>query len=136
MSVSLVDVECGVTGCGVTFGLRTGFQRRMRNTGDWFWCPNGHRICYCESENERLKVKVGRLTASNDQLRAAWFAEEELRKATERSRSRYKGELTKYRNKIVKGECPLCGTTFKGVRRHIQRKHPELMEDLRKAATR
>lgn len=130
--VTLEQVSCGVDRCGVIFGLEACYYRNVHHEGRWFYCPNGHRVRYGESEKKELEDKVARLISSNDQLRSNWLGEESRRKTVERSRARYKGEITKFKRRIARGECPLCnGKTFKGVRRHIQRKHPELLEELK-----
>jgi hypothetical protein len=40
-------------------------------------------------------------------------------------RAAFKGQVTKLRNKLARGECPCCSMVFGNVREHIKFKHPE-----------
>jgi len=51
--------------CSVLFAVPDSLQRRRRADGDWFYCPNGHKQHYSESELDRVRKKL------NEQTRAA-----------------------------------------------------------------
>lgn len=49
----LVTDNCCV--CGIVFGLPDFVLARKKQTGEEFYCPNGHSLSYTGSENSRLR---------------------------------------------------------------------------------
>jgi hypothetical protein len=123
----LVTTSCG--DCQIHFAIPEDFERRARNDDDvWFWCPNGHKLHYSESENSRLKrqVEQAKQTATWAQSRADRARAEADHQAA-RARG-YKGALTKTKKRIGKGVCPCCNRHFANVERHMKTQHPEETE--------
>jgi hypothetical protein len=112
----LTVTSCGV--CRVRFAMPERMLADRQNDGQDFWCPNGHRIHFFETENRRLArdlaAERARRTHAEDQL-----------EATERSRRAVKGHLTRIRNRIASGVCPWCQRSFSNVRAHVSSQHPD-----------
>ena len=123
---TLVVMHCWK--CHCAYGLsRDHYDRAQASKEVSFYCPNGHEAVFRETTEQSLQKKLDRearerrwyesqLTHTRDQL-----------EATERSRAALKGHLTRARNKIANGVCPVAGCLrhFDNVQRHIQRMHPD-----------
>jgi hypothetical protein len=122
---TLTITECGV--CAVPHAIpQEMYADRLNNGGNW-WCPNGHKLHFITTEAQKLEKQLAqekryrgwaetRATSLRDQLDAA-----------ERSRSALKGHLTRARNKIANGVCPVgnCRRHFDNVQEHIASEHPQ-----------
>jgi hypothetical protein len=107
--------------CGVAFGMTREFSDRRKRDHRDFYCPSGHGQHYtAESDAEREKRL--RIAA---QARAAIL--EDAYEMERRSKAALKGHLTRARNKIAAGNCPVpdCGQHFANVREHMKHKHPD-----------
>jgi hypothetical protein len=115
-TIHLVQEVC--CACDLTFAVPDYWQRERRRKGDTFYCPAGHGQHYGDSENARLKRQLkhaqARATHAQDQAQAA-----------ERSARAYKGQVTRLRNQIGRGQCSCCGKEFAHLARHMERRHPE-----------
>jgi len=123
-STVLEVLDCGE--CGIPFALPRDFHARVQRTGEGFYCPNGHNISYCETENAKLKKRLAdeqrwrenaetRARAAGDQVAAA-----------ERSARAYKGAAARARKRAAAGVCPVpgCRRHFADLQRHMESKHP------------
>lgn len=116
---TLVIEEC--CSCHIRFAMPKDFQRSRCNDHASFSCPAGHMQSYTgESEEERLRrqLKQAKVSATR------W---QDNYNASERSKAALKGHLTRARNKIAAGNCPVpdCGQHFANVREHMKFKHPD-----------
>lgn len=105
----LMDVEDCCT-CGVLFAVDRQYLNERREDLATFYCPNGHGMCYTESESDRLRAA---LTATQDQLAAANRRTANLREKSRRERAR-----------ISNGVCPCCKRSFSNLTRHMDGQHP------------
>jgi hypothetical protein len=89
-----VNVPCGV--CGVDFCLPDALYNTRRNDGHYFYCPNGHRLSYRPSAQEKRIEELQRELAG---------LEGDYRQATERA-----DELLAQREELVGAlrQCPGC----------------------------
>jgi hypothetical protein len=107
--------------CGVLFAFPVSLVSARRKDGQNFWCPNGHRQLFTETEADRLRKRLAAAEASvtswRDQARAA-----------EGSLRATRGQLTRARNRQKAGVCPVdgCKRHFENLQRHIATKHPEM----------
>ena len=123
----LRHIECFE--CHVIFGMTQEHDDRCREHGDTFYCPNGHSQVYCTSEVTKLKKEL-KQAKSNASDNYNWaLREREDKELARRSAAARLGVITKWRNRIRKGECPVCGTQFKNVRRHMYRLHSDWMKE-------
>lgn len=124
-SDTLQILDCGV--CHITFALPDNLYRRVRRTGDWFWCPNGHQIHYFETENAKLKAQLDQAEANaREHRRLAELRQAEAEHQAAKARG-YKGALVQAKKRSAKGVCPVAGCKrhFVDVQRHVASKHPD-----------
>lgn len=123
----LVIVQCGAVNCGVVFALSDNYVNARRADHATWYCPNGHARHY-PGESELEKAKRLRKVAIEDANRAwtALGAANDQRRAAERSAAALRGHLTRARNKIANGVCPVgnCRRHFDNVQAHIATEHP------------
>lgn len=123
---TLVAVECG--NCHIPFGIPSNLHYWAQKDGRSFWCPNGHRIWYSETENQRLKREAEQLRQQRDAARLSRDAARDQAEAAERRRRAAKGQLTKVQKRVANGVCPCCTRTFADLARHMSTKHPAYTE--------
>lgn len=126
-TTTLTSTACGV--CNIPFAIPTNLYDRVRETGAWFWCPNGHKIHYFEDENTKLRKELeeARRSAIRSEARADqnWAEAEHQRRRVAATR----GVLTKTKKRIGKGVCPCCNRHFVNVERHMENQHPEYVSE-------
>lgn len=113
-STTLTVINCGV--CRIPFAIPDDLYAARLNDGQWFYCPNGHRV------HETQNAKLTRQLAYQRDRAAALAAERDQAKASLRTT---KGVVTKLRNHAAAGECPFCGAHVYQLSRHMARKHPD-----------
>jgi hypothetical protein len=112
----LTIVECGE--CAVDFAMPEAMHESCREDGRNFWCPNGHRIAYSDTEVKRLKKEVERQRSAA--ARAVARADQ-----AEASAVALKGHNTRLKKRASAGVCPCCNRTFKQLAAHMKSQHPE-----------
>ena len=92
MEDGFTHMMCGK--CGIEFYVPSFWQREKKDTGDGWFCPNGHSRVYRESEADK-------------QRRRAEWAEHNLAyhrsraEAAERSVAAHKGQITKLKKRAA-----------------------------------
>jgi hypothetical protein len=115
--------------CRMPFAVPADIRAQWRADDDnWFYCPNGHKQHYDESET--VKLRRERDKAAKD---AAWYKERLLneRAANERTVRRLNAQranVTKLKKRISAGVCPCCTRTFSNLSRHMATQHPDYTE--------
>lgn len=107
--------------CGVLHAIPRHMQESAQEAGNFeiqWYCPNGHKQGYGESDAEKERAR--RLRAEASRARA-----EDRAEVAERSARAYKGQATKARKRIGKGVCPCCNRHFSNVERHMATQHPD-----------
>lgn len=118
-TVTLVVVTC--YRCGTPFGIESTLNRRLINTGDAFYCPNGHSQGYIETTEDKLKKALRSLKYAESDKQ--WWENEAKR--TKQQLSGTKGQLTKLKKRVANGVCPCCHRQFVNLHRHMSNKHPD-----------
>ena len=128
--VSLAVHACPA--CGIVYGIPTDFRDHCKSNGQRYYCPNGHSLGWSETEAEierkRAQVALRRASAAEDTARR-W---RENAANQRRSAAAYKGHLTRAKNRIVNGVCPVPGCKRSGFRQvmdHIATEHPSWLHD-------
>jgi hypothetical protein len=104
--------------CFVVFGMTQELYRQRKQDGRSFYCPNGHGQYYSKSTESTLKEK---LKAAEENARW-WKGEAEFKS---RQVSNRQGQITKIKNSIKQGFCPLCNDKhFPDLETHMCEKHP------------
>jgi hypothetical protein len=121
-SVMMVEMTCPT--CGVAYALSEVYRNTRKQDHKNWRCPNGHTLWFPEeSDEEKLRRRLKMERAANERLRME-------RDASERSRAAIKGHLTRARNRIAKGVCPVpsCKRHFANVENHMRTEHPDYIE--------
>lgn len=61
---SFVEVNC--CRCHIVIPMPPSQYKTLRETGDWFYCSNGHGQHFTKSENEKLKEQLANMTKYRD----------------------------------------------------------------------
>lgn len=128
LTTTFVPLTCCHKECGVEYAVTKQFYNYRRDDHEWFYCPNGHRQHFSgKSEVEEMQVKLDR--------EQRWRREAEQREQEARAREHCaarraaaaRGQVTKIKNRIAKGVCPVPGckrSGFTNVMNHIHTCHP------------
>lgn len=108
VATKFVTQECLT--CGMQFAMTEMMDTERRRDGNNFCCPAGHWQSYTEPLVKKLERELAQERAKHDQTRAA------QRAATD--------EIQRLKNRAGMGQCPCCEGTFRNLRNHMQRKHP------------
>lgn len=114
--------------CGVPFGAPRAYLDRRRNDGQSFYCPNGHGQSWRETEADRQRKRAEEAERNARGWREVADATDRNLAAERRTASALRGHLTRMRNRIAAGVCPVPGCHRTGLtqtRRHIETKHPD-----------
>lgn len=129
VTVVLIGETCIL--CGVVFGLNDAHQRALKETGDTFYCSNGHGMVYgnpLKKRIEKLEAQLKQEEEEREYWRRSCQAEEKDHKATKNQLRGTKATLTKTKKRVGNGVCPCCNRTFKQLARHMENKHPDYQE--------
>lgn len=110
--------------CGVLFAIPDNLMRRLRDTGDSFYCPSGHGQCFTKTTAQRLEAEKKARLDERDRWQTRLNAARDQADATERSNRALRGVNTRMKRRIAAGVCPCCRRTFQDVARHMAGQHP------------
>lgn len=123
---SLTIVTCW---CGIRHAIPSELRHAQQNDPrQEAYCPVGHRYVTAKAEVTRLREEIerkDRQIASERRRGDRWLSEAE---AQRRSAIAYKGHVTRMRNRVANGVCPVRGckrSGFDRVRSHIATQHPD-----------
>lgn len=126
-TATLSIIEC--CNCHMDFGITPEFESARRRDHAWFHCPAGHPQHYPQqSTEEKLRAEIASLEGRIVNVRNQRDRAKEERDSVERSRAAVRGHLTRMRNRIAAGVCPVPGcrrSGFAQVMAHIASVHPE-----------
>lgn len=118
-TITMVTETC--CNCGVAFGIPRDLQQQFKNDeSKWFYCPNGHKQHYSESEATRLERLLEKERRDHE---TRLQREIDSRKVIEHQVKR-----------MHKGVCPCCNRSFPNLARHLKTKHPELVGKAKETA--
>ena len=126
INVEFETIECFK--CHVLFAVERATRKHYLDTGDFFYCPNGHHQHYTEGRIHTLEKQL-----KHRQKLLEW-AEQETANAREDATSARnslrseKGAKTKLKKRIANGVCPCCERSFVNLARHMKGQHPDFME--------
>lgn len=129
-------ITCAQEGCHIAFGVDAAVRQRWIDSGQRFYCPNGHVQHYRETtvakltkQLEAAKNDVAEATKRELFARANATAERAAREHTQRQLAVRKGINTRLRNRIKHGVCPCCHRTVSQLARHMKTQHPQCNKD-------
>lgn len=127
VEIVLTSHVCGE--CGIVFGLEKRYFTKLKESGEGFYCPNGHCRCFRESETDRLKKELAQEAKTREWLETSLRTALEDRDRNERQRAAAQGQLTKTKNRIANGICPICNRQFSVLHKHMTTQHPEYTKE-------
>jgi len=110
LNVDFVQSECYV--CGVPIFTPGNLMRKFEDTGEAFYCVNGHRLVIKETTQQaldRARLKVRELEAQ--------------RNLAEANLDRARKENQRIRRRIEAGVCLHCKRTFSNLAAHMKTQH-------------
>ena len=108
--VVLHTINCPT--CGVTFGIPTEFKNSLKENKSAFYCPNGHKLYFNKSKEEKLaEKKINEAAEKMQELNIRLIDEQSKRKNLELQ--------------LHKFICPYCGKARKHLDNHVAKIHPE-----------
>lgn len=113
--------------CGITLAIPKSLYRKAQADSKFsIYCPLGHTFVYSKNEADRQRERAELAERQAEFARASRDAAWEQAEAAERSARAYRGHLTRLRNKIAAGVCPVpgCRRHFDNVQAHIEGQHP------------
>jgi hypothetical protein len=114
--------------CGVVFALENGYYYAKQADKTSFWCPNGHSQHYLgKSDAQKLREQLAETERSLKWAQSTAERQRMERRAAEMQARAYKGHVTRLRNRIANGVCPVqgCQRSFSNVLKHIASQHPQ-----------
>lgn len=115
--------------CSIGFAVAAAIRKRWHESGESFFCPNGHSQHYTESDVQRLRKQLEAQTRQTEFARNNARAEREAREATERQLTAHKAAKTRLRNRIKNGVCPCCTRSFSNLAAHMKSQHPDFQAE-------
>jgi hypothetical protein len=121
--LALFVTDCGR--CGVIFAITTSLEERRREDGGDFYCPNGHCMVFGKGEIAAANARAAAAEAREKSARIRASAAYDQAQAAHRSASAYRGQVTRMKNKITAGVCPVgnCRRHFDNVQAHVLTEH-------------
>lgn len=95
-------------------------EKKRREDGGTFYCPNGHSLTFGNSENSQLRRERDSLKQETARLASVADAAERRARAAE---AKSKRQL----RRAGAGLCPCCNRSFANVTRHMKTKHPNVV---------
>lgn len=120
------QLEVSTCWCGIPHAIPSDLMRRANQEGITVWCPLRHKWVVKKSEVEKQREQIDRLEQNLRYARASRAAAQDRARAAERSRAALRGHLTRAKNRIANGVCPVgnCRRHFDNVQAHIATEHP------------
>lgn len=113
--------------CGISQAIPDSLYREARDNGTSVFCPLGHKWTFTETELDRTKRRLSQMQADSRNGWAAAGAARDQAQAAERTARALRGHLTRLRNRIANGVCPVtgCKRHFDDVQGHITTVHAD-----------
>ncbi len=92
--------------CGIRFDITDAKDKALRNTGDTFYCPDGHDLTFGDSEVDKLKIELERALRSKRYWHDQHSERSRLINTLDRRVAALQGHCGRYRKIIdeMKGE--------------------------------
>lgn len=119
----LVSETCCV--CGSLFGLESNHMRALKESGERFYCPNGH----AQSYNGLLRKERKRHASIESDLRHLLEQAKADRDAFKFQARAEKSAKTRLKKRAENGVCPCCKRSFQNLRRHMKSKHANFLKN-------
>lgn len=132
-SLELFVSDCA--SCGVVFAIPSTLEKRRREDGQNFYCPNGHVLVFSGPSEAEKKATAAKERA--DRLGAQLMAQRDQTHAAQREAAEATAREIRLRWRVGNGVCPCCHRSFPALAAHVATKHPEFIhQDLDQLSTR
>lgn len=114
--ITLETTTCAA--CGVVFGIPDYLIKKKKETGEDFYCPNGHSLVFGNSENKRLREALQKEKSARESAEAQsqeWFTKFEKERK----------EKSRIQKRVHAGVCTCCNRHFVDLERHMKSKPSE-----------
>lgn len=114
--------------CGIELAVPQALYDHAReSSNNAIFCPLGHKFVFRKNEATRQRERAEDLARQLEVVRGGQRWERDQRLAAERSARAFKGHVTRLRNRIANGVCPVAGCRrhFDNVQAHIAGQHPD-----------
>lgn len=117
-------VQCA--SCAIKYAIPRKFVSERRDDHKSFYCPNGHSQWFPgKSDAEKLRAELEREKERTAHARE-WARQEQSRKqVAQRQAAAARGQVTRIKRKVARGECPCCTKTFADLHAHMAETHPD-----------
>lgn len=122
IKIEFETIEC--FRCHVLFAVESMTRKHYIDTGDYFYCPNGHRQYYTESTIQKLEKQLETKQRALDHKQKELEWSEQRTRNVKNSLKAEKGAKTKLKKRIANGVCPCCQRPFVNLARHMKGQHP------------
>ena len=129
-TTTLVTVNC--YSCGTTFAMERQLNNTLRENHRLFYCPNGHDQYYpARSNAEKERERAERAERELANVRTRLIRAQDRAASERRSAAAYKGQVTRLRNRVLAGLCPVpgCRRSFANVGEHVRGVHADYLEE-------
>lgn len=110
-TVTLRHMQCGE--CSIHFAMDQGKYDRCKESGEGWYCPNGHSRMFTRSRVQELESKLEEQKIETQKMTDRFLEEVHTR-----------NKLTQQLKRVHRGVCPCCNRTFQNLKRHMEQKHP------------
>lgn len=116
--------------CGVPHAIPSDLMRQANQTGLAVFCPLGHKWVVGKTEAQELREKLEAAQRTVIRERNWRASAERDTEAERRSKAAVRGHLTRMRNKVTNGVCPVpsCRRHFDNVQAHLAGEHAGWLE--------
>lgn len=105
--------------CGIPFLIPGYHRKRLLNTQEYFYCPNGHPQHYTgKTEAQKLQEQL-EIEKKRSQQDLEEMANRLLDAISEKTK------LEKDLKRLKKGTCPCCNRSFQNLHNHMKNQHPD-----------
>ena len=124
LTVGLYVTDC--PDCGILHGIPEDLKDRRAEGGGTIYCPNGHTWHFTELEVTKQRKRAEQAESALKFTRVSRDAWRDQAGAAERSKAALRGHLTRMRNRVANGVCPVqgCRRNFANVKAHVISQHP------------
>lgn len=126
---TLIARVCG--NCGVMFAMPEALDEQCHRDHDRTWyCPNGHPRQYVGETEAEKQERLRRYAEERETAqRAAREQAEASARAQRAAATRARNERDANKRRAAHGVCPCCHRSFKQLRAHVARMHPEALAE-------
>lgn len=117
--------------CGIQLAVPDDLYKHAQDSvANRLYCPLGHVFVFRKGDAQVERERADRLARQLENERTYSRSVQDQLAASERSKAAIKGHLTRYRNRVANGVCPVqgCKRHFLNVQRHVADEHPGWVE--------